>query len=75
MPWISLCVNSIRIFNIHGPVNISVAAIASSLGMKDSVISLIWVAAWNTPTSNPTASEVRSKGATPLVCCGLPALQ
>ncbi len=41
----------------------SVAAMPSSLGMNDSVISLIWVAAWNTPTSKPIASAASSSGA------------
>src|SRR5947207_15171665 len=48
---------------IHGPVSASTAAIASSLGMNDSVISLICVAAWKMPTAKPTASAVSSSGA------------
>src|SRR5580658_9812749 len=35
----------------------------SSFGMKDSVISLICVAAWKIPTSSPTQSATSSSGA------------
>src|SRR3954468_18388517 len=52
---------SVRI--IHGPVIASTAAMASSFGMNDKVISLIDVAAWNMPTMRPTASAVSSNGA------------
>src|SRR6478752_3947699 len=50
-------------FSIHGPAMASVAAMAISLGMKDSVISLICVAAWKMPTSSPTTSATSSMGA------------
>src|SRR6188768_1939737 len=52
---------SVRI--IQGPVSASTAAMASSFGMNDSVISLICVAAWKMPTMRPTASAVSSSGA------------
>ena len=56
-------VYSTRFRIIHGPVNASTAAMASSFGMNDSVISLIDVAAWKMPTMRPTASAVSSSGA------------
>ena len=43
---------SVRI--IQGPVIASTAAMASSFGMNDSVISLIDVAAWKMPTTGET---------------------
>src|SRR4051812_17655742 len=52
---------SVRI--IHGPAMASTAAMASSFGMNDSVISLMDVAAWKMPTMSPTASAVSSNGA------------
>src|SRR3954470_14943923 len=58
-----LRVYSTRLLIIHGPVIASTAAIASSFGMNDSVISLICVAAWKMPTIRPTASAVSSSGA------------
>src|SRR5687768_16854006 len=60
---ISPRVYSTRLRIIHGPVNASTAAIASSFGMNDSVISLMEVAAWKMPTMRPTASAVSSSGA------------
>src|SRR6187549_2398269 len=54
---------STRLRIIQGPVSASTAAIASSFGMNDSVISLIEVAAWKMPTMRPTASAVSSNGA------------
>src|SRR5450759_3282896 len=39
--------------SIHGPNSTSTTNIATSLGMNDRVISLIWVAAWNTLTIRP----------------------
>src|SRR5687768_16344024 len=60
---ISPRVYSTRLRIIHGPVNASTAAIASSFGMNDSVISLMEVAAWKMPTMRPTASAVSSGGA------------
>src|SRR5690349_3428849 len=58
-----LRVYSTSVRSIHGPVIASTAAMASSFGMNDSVISLIDVAAWKMPTMRPTASAVSSKGA------------
>src|SRR6185312_7280491 len=60
--------------SIHGPATRATRAMASSLGMKLNVISLICVAAWMTPTSRPTASAVSSSGpdtsmATYIACC------
>src|ERR1043165_10496 len=49
--------------SIPGPAIASVAARPSSLGMNDSVISLIDVAAWKMPTSRPTTSATSSMGA------------
>src|SRR5690348_14034511 len=54
---------STRLRIIHGPVSASTAAMASSFGMNDRVISLICVAAWKMPTMRPTASAVSSSGA------------
>src|ERR1035437_4352184 len=48
--------------SIHGPNSTSTTNIASSLGMNDSVISLIWVAAWNTLTTSPVISAAKSGG-------------
>ena len=45
-----------RGFFIAKGTSASTAAIASSFGMNDSVISLICVAAWKMPTSRPTAA-------------------
>src|SRR3954469_3590033 len=56
-------VYSTSVRSIHGPVSASTAAMASSLGMNDRVISLICVAAWKMPTIRPTASAVSSSGA------------
>ena len=56
-------VYSTSVRSIHGPVSASTAAMASSFGMNDSVISLICVAAWKMPTMRPTASAVSSSGA------------
>ena len=36
-----------------------------SFGMNDNVISLIWVAAWNTPIVSPTTSATSSSGQVP----------
>src|SRR5690349_13015185 len=58
-----LRVYSTSVRNIQGPVSASIAAMASSLGMNESVISLICVAAWKMPTMRPTASAVSSSGA------------
>src|SRR3982750_1994423 len=58
-----LRVYSTSVRSIHGPVIARMAAMASSLGMNDSVISLICVAAWKMPTIRPTASAVSSGGA------------
>src|SRR5688572_28004306 len=63
MLWIRPRVYSTSVRNIQGPVIASTAAMASSLGMNDSVISLICVAAWKMPTMRPTASAVSSSGA------------
>src|SRR5262245_34839413 len=41
----------------------SAAAVASSLGMNDKVISLICVEDWHTPNIRPTSSAVKSSGA------------
>src|SRR5690242_15117505 len=60
---IRLRVYSTSVRSIHGPVSASIAAMASSFGMNDSVISLICVAAWKMPTTRPTASAVSSSGA------------
>src|ERR1043166_5891621 len=49
--------------SIHGPAMIRAMNIATSLGMKDRVISLIWVAAWKMLTSRPTPSATSSIGA------------
>ena len=67
-------VKSTSRLSIHGPASTAAAKIASSLGMNDSVISLIWVAAWNTLTSRPVASAASSSGAdsstvTSRACC------
>src|SRR3989338_9266422 len=51
------------VFTIHGPVKISARKIPSSLGMKDRVISLIWVAAWKMLTTKPMTSALSSSGA------------
>src|SRR4051794_35196463 len=62
--------------SIHGPASTSAANMASSLGMNESVISLICVAAWNTLTTSPTTSAVSSSGAdtsavTHSACCAI----
>src|SRR5262245_6553963 len=51
------------VFSIQGPASASVAAMPSSLGMNDSVISLICVAAWKMPTNRPTVSPTSRIGA------------
>src|SRR6185312_13235924 len=51
------------VFSIQGPVMARVRAIAISFGMKESVISLIEVAAWNAPMTTPVMSAARSSGA------------
>ena len=48
---------------IQGPAMASTSTAATILGTKDSVDSLICVAAWNTDTSTPTASTVSRMGA------------
>src|SRR5437867_9140277 len=57
------CKYSTSMFSIHGPASTSTATAATIFGTKDSVASLICVAAWNTLTSRPTASTVNSTGA------------
>src|SRR5262245_8941131 len=59
----SVRVYSTSVRNIHGPLMASTVAMAKSLGMNDSVISLICVAAWKMPTMRPTASAVSNRGA------------
>src|SRR4051794_25588996 len=49
--------------SIHGPAMTSVANTASSLGMNDSVASLICVAAWKMLTIRPMMSATSSSGA------------
>src|SRR6186713_2085571 len=56
-------VYSTSVRSIQGPVSASTAAMASSFGMNDNVISLICVAAWKMPTMRPTPSAVSSSGA------------
>ena len=48
---------------IHGPAKASTATAATTLGTKDSVASLICVAAWKMLTTSPTTSTVSSTGA------------
>ncbi len=47
----------------HGPSSTSTPHMASSLGMNDSVISLICVAAWITLMTTPTSSTTMRMGA------------
>src|ERR1700722_3962706 len=51
-----------RTFSIQGPANTKVAEIAISLGMNDSVCSLIEVAAWKVPTVRPVTRPTSSSG-------------
>src|SRR5690606_35181384 len=46
----------------QGPSNTSVAPTASSFGMNDKVISLIWVAAWKILIDRPTTRVTSSNG-------------
>ena len=50
---------------IHGPARISVTKIAISLGTKDSVASLICVAAWKMLMIRPVASAAKNSGERP----------
>ena len=47
---------------IHGMKSISATATATILGMKVSVISCIWVTAWNMPIRRPVTSPKTSMG-------------
>src|SRR5476649_2463596 len=49
--------------SIHGPATTSATKMPTSLGMKDSVASLIWVAAWKMLTTRPMISATSSIGA------------
>src|SRR5689334_733712 len=52
-----------RSCSIHGPAMTTAANTATSLGMNESVASLICVAAWNMLTTRPAQSAVRRSGA------------
>src|SRR3569833_647582 len=52
-----------RSFSIQGPASTSVAEIAISLGMNDSVCSLIEVAAWKAPMTRPVTNPTINMGA------------
>src|SRR5690242_12775832 len=52
-----------RSCSIHGPAMTTAANTATSLGMNESVASLICVAAWKMLTTRPAQSAVRRSGA------------
>ena len=48
---------------IHGPASTRVMKVAISLGTKDRVCSLIWVAAWKMEMIRPVARAAMNRGA------------
>src|SRR5581483_8919187 len=48
--------------SIHGPKSASASTADAIFGMKTSVISLIWVSAWNTATTSPATRPKSSTG-------------
>jgi hypothetical protein len=56
---------SVIIVIIHGPASTRVMKVAISLGTKDRVCSLIWVAAWKIEMMRPVTSAAMNRGPTP----------
>ena len=54
---------SVMMVSIHGPASTMVRKMAISFGTKESVISLICVAAWKTLTVRPVTRAARKSGA------------